>query len=65
MHSFTLAPSHAPPHVVPAPAQALRDPCGAPVTGAQVPPVPTSHAWHCPPHAVLQQTPSTQTPLEH
>jgi hypothetical protein len=23
------------------------------------------HAWHVPPHAVLQQTPSTQFPLPH
>ena len=37
-----------------------------PLTGMHVPLLPrTSHAWHCPPHALLQQTPSTQLPEPH
>jgi hypothetical protein len=33
-----------------------RVPCGCPDTGTQVPCAPVaSHAWHCPPHAELQQ----------
>jgi hypothetical protein len=39
------------------------------VASAHVPFVPPvsalEHAWHAPVHAVLQQTPSTQNPLEH
>jgi hypothetical protein len=43
---------------------AERPPTGAPVTGEHVPLVPVRlHASHCPAHAVLQQTPSTQLPL--
>ena len=45
---------------------AARVPCGAPATGVHVPSLPsTSHASHCPVHAPLQQTPSTQKPLTH
>jgi hypothetical protein len=40
--------------------------CAGPDTAMQVPAEPeTSHAWHCPPHALLQQTPSTQLPDAH
>jgi hypothetical protein len=36
------------------------------VTATQLPTDPeTSQAWHCPPHELLQQTPSTQLPLPH
>jgi hypothetical protein len=39
-------------------------PCGAPVTGVQMPGLPdTSHASHCPSQARSQQTPSMQWPL--
>lgn len=59
-----LPAPHAPAHA-PEPAHAARDPCGAPdVTAVQVPAdPPTSHASHCPPQLLLQQTPSTQLPL--
>jgi hypothetical protein len=41
-------------------------PRGAPLTVTQVPTLPDSaQAWHCPPHATLQQTPSTQLVLVH
>src|SRR5438876_5361826 len=57
----TLEPSHAPPHTEPSLRHAPRPPCGAPATGQQAPRWPgTSQAWHCPPHALLQQRPSTQ-----
>ena len=37
-----------------------------PVTVVQTPRRPgTSHAWHCPPHALLQHKPSTQFPFAH
>jgi hypothetical protein len=50
----------------PLPAHAARPPCGAPLTVVQVPSEPgTSHAWHCAPQVVLQQTPSTQLPERH
>lgn len=45
-------------------AHAPRAPCGAPVTGVQVP-FATSHASHCPVQAVSQHTPSAQWPLVH
>jgi hypothetical protein len=46
--------------------QAVRAPCGKPVTGVQTPSLPwTSHASHCPVHALLQQKPSTQTSAMH
>jgi hypothetical protein len=38
----------------PLPSHAVREPCGAPVTGVQVP-FTTSHAAHCAAHAPLQQ----------
>jgi hypothetical protein len=54
------------PHAAPAPAHAFRWPCGSPFTCEHRPCVAaTSHAWHCPVHAVLQQTPSTQKPVMH
>jgi hypothetical protein len=55
---------HVPPHVVPAPAQAVRAPWGAPLTCVQLPGV-TSHASHCPVQPLLQQNPSTQKPDLH
>jgi hypothetical protein len=64
-----LEPSHTRAlHAFPsvAPAHAGRVPCGLPEIGEQVPvAVGTSHASHCPVHAVLQHTPSTQKPLAH
>src|SRR5207237_818852 len=63
-HCAALLPSHAPPQAVRSEAHACREPWGAPATLAQVPTWPgTSHAWHCPPQAALQQTPSTHCPL--
>jgi hypothetical protein len=67
-HDVRLVPSHAPPHVAPAPAQAAWpvDVRGAPLTAVQVPLVVASaQASHCPAQAVLQQTPSAQNPLRH
>jgi hypothetical protein len=63
--AFGLAPSQTPLQAELSPTQAVRVPCGAPaVTVVQVPSVPaTSHAWHWPPQALLQQRPSTQKPL--
>jgi len=64
-------PSHAPAQGLPPssallPRHAARVPCGAPAIVLQVPMLPpTSHAWHCPVHPVLQHTPSMQTPLVH
>src|SRR5262245_24422419 len=61
-------PLHVAPHVVPTPTpeQALRVPCGDPVTAEHVPTLPlASHAAHCAPQAVSQQTPSTQKPEPH
>jgi hypothetical protein len=49
-------PLHMPLQLVPSLAQAVRAPCGAPVTGEQVPSLPgTSQASHCEPHDELQQ----------
>jgi hypothetical protein len=57
---------HVAPHVVPAPGHAARCPCGLPFTCEHRPcAAATSHAWHCPVHAVSQQKPSTQKPLSH
>jgi hypothetical protein len=65
-HCVALLPSHVPPHALPSEAQACRDPWGPPATLVQVPTWPaTSQAWHCPPQAALQQTPSTHWPLAH
>jgi hypothetical protein len=63
-----VVPSHAPPHgAAPLPVHAPRVPCGCPLgTLLHVPIAPaTSHAWHCPPHALLQQNPSMQLPDVH
>jgi len=61
-----VVPSQLPPQELPSVAQATRVPCGAPVTAVQVPTLPaTSQAWHWLPHALLQQTPSTQLALVH
>jgi hypothetical protein len=61
-----LVPSQLPPHDEPSVVHAVRPPCGAPATATQVPTLPeTSQAWHWPPQALLQQTPSTQFPLPH
>ena len=61
-----MTPSQAPPHADPSDAQAARPPSGAPVTGEQVPTLPgTVQAWHWPPQAASQQTPSVQMPLAH
>jgi hypothetical protein len=47
--------------VVTSASHAVRAPCGAPTTGVHAPTLPeTSHAWHSPPQAWLQHTPSTQ-----
>src|SRR5262245_37236328 len=44
----------------------MRVPCGLPTTGLQVPTEPvTSQAWHWPPQATSQHTPSTQNPEPH
>src|SRR5262249_40667102 len=65
-HAATSAPPHAPPHAEPSVAQAGRAPWGAPVTATHWPSEPaTLQAWHWPPQAWLQQTPSTQLPLVH
>ena len=65
VHAWVFVPSHAPAQV-PVPSQAVRVPCGAPVTGEHVPTWSVrSHAWHSPVHVVLQQTPSTQKSEAH
>lgn len=47
----------------PEPGQVARAPWGAPKTGVQLPTLPgMSHASHCPLHAALQHTLSTQMP---
>ena len=59
-------PSQVPPQVSPAPVQAARGAAGAPVEGRQAPRLAARlQASHCPPHEVLQQTPSAQKPLWH
>jgi hypothetical protein len=66
VHDAVLLPLQLPPHSEPSLVQAVRAPCGAPLTAVQVPTLPeTSHAWHWPPQAALQHTPSTQLPLVH
>ncbi len=65
-HCAASLPSHAPPQALPSEAHACRDPWGAPATLVQVPTWPgTSQAWHCPPQAALQHTPSMHCPLAH
>ena len=45
----TLLPSQLPPQALPSLAQAVRAPCGTPLTATHWPTLPaTSHAWHCP-----------------
>jgi hypothetical protein len=64
--AMAIVPSQEPPQALPSVVQAVRLPCGAPVVFVQVPTLPvTSQAWHCPPQALLQQTPSTQLPAAH
>jgi hypothetical protein len=65
-HAVRDDPSHFAWHA-PVPVHAVRDPCGVPErTWVQVPSLPeTSHASHCPVHALLQHRPSTQCPLPH
>lgn len=65
-HALGDDPLHVPPHgATPPPVHAVRLPCGCPLdTVVHVPGV-TSHAWHCPAHALLQQYPSTQLPDVH
>lgn len=65
LHAVRSEPSHLPVQT-PVPEHAVRVPCGAPTTAVQVPTLPPiSQASHCPEHAVLQQTPSAQTPEPH
>ena len=56
-HAPSVRPPQAPPHVVPPPGQALRDPCVTPDgTGEHVPSLPgRSHARHSAVQAVSQQ----------
>ncbi len=64
--ALTFAPSQKPSQALPSAAQGVRVPCGAPVTGTQVPTLPiSSQASHWPPQPALQQTPSAQKPDEH
>jgi len=64
--ALAMVPSQDPPQALPSVVQAVRLPCGAPVALVQVPTLPaTSQAWHCPPQALLQQTPSTQFAAAH
>ena len=64
---MALVPLQEPPQAEPSEVQAARVPCGAPlVTVVHVPELPgMSQAWHWPPQAWLQQTPSAQLPLTH
>jgi hypothetical protein len=67
-HDVRFAPSHvARSHTeTSAPGQAGRPPRGAPFTATHFPRLPTtSHASHCPVHALSQQIPSTQFPDPH
>jgi hypothetical protein len=64
-HAAALAPLQAPPHA-PLPLQAVRAPCGGPLTATHRPTLPwTSHASHWPLQARSQQKPSAQVPLAH
>ena len=64
-HATAFVPSHFP-WQAPTPAHAARPARGAPVTATQLPARPGSlQAWHCPSHAVAQQTPSAQWALAH
>jgi hypothetical protein len=64
LQAVVFEPLQSPPHTEPSVAQAVRAPCGAPLTAEQTPRSPlTSHAWHCPEQVESQQTPSVQKPL--
>jgi hypothetical protein len=67
VHDAVVVPSHCgAAHTLEPAGHAVRAPCGAPEIGMHVPSAAaTSHAWHWPPHAVLQQYPSTHCPLAH
>lgn len=66
VQAVRFIPSQLPPHVVPAPAQALCPLRGAPLTATQVPLLDASaQASQDPPQVALQQTPSAQKPLAH
>jgi hypothetical protein len=66
LQAVVFEPLQSPPHTEPSVAQAVRAPCGAPLTAEQTPRSPlTSHAWHCPEQVESQHTPSTQLPLAH
>jgi hypothetical protein len=56
-HVVAFTPSHAgAEHTFEPAGHKGRVPCGCPLTGRHVPGAPVvSHAWHCPPHAELQQ----------
>jgi hypothetical protein len=65
-HDTALVPSQTPPQALPSEVQACRAPCGAPTTLVHCPSEPgTSHASHCPLHALVQHTPSTHGPEAH
>lgn len=66
VHALVSTPLQVPAQPVPSSVHAARGDRGAPLTTWQVPgPAPplSLQAWHCPPHATLQQTPSVHSPL--
>jgi hypothetical protein len=64
-HADRFVPLHAPAHA-PVPTHAGRPARGAPELATHVPALPaSSHASHCPEHAVSQHSPPTQKPLAH
>jgi hypothetical protein len=67
VQALVFPPLHSPAQRPASPiSHAVRDPRGAPFTGTHCPGLPgSSHASHCPSHAVAQQTPSTQLPVMH
>ena len=66
MQLARFCPSQAPAQGGPSTSHAVRVPWGAPATAVQVPTaLATSHASHCPLHAVLQHTWSAQWPEPH
>lgn len=62
-----FVPSQLPAHAASVPLQAILGALGDPLTAMQVPTLVGSlHAWHCPAHGSLQQTPSAQdAPVTH
>jgi hypothetical protein len=64
VQALAFLPSQAPLQIEPSLMQALRLPCGAPITGRQVP-FWTSQASQRPMQPLSQQTPSAQKPLAH